>query len=74
MIEQIRSAKHKGDSLGGVFEVVVMNVPIGLGSYTQWDRRLNSRLAMAAMSIQAMKGVEIGLGFESAQAVWVGSS
>ena len=67
MIEQIRSAKHKGDSLGGVFEVVVTNPPIGLGSYAQWDRRLNARLAMAAMSIQAMKGVEIGLGFESAR-------
>lgn len=67
MIERIRSAKHKGDSLGGVFEVVVMNSPIGLGSYAQWDRRLSARLAMAAMSIQAMKGVEIGMGFESAQ-------
>lgn len=67
MIEQIRAAKHKGDSLGGVFEVVVTNPPIGLGSYSQWDRRLSARLAMAAMSIQAMKGVEIGLGFESAR-------
>lgn len=67
MIEHIRSAKHKGDSLGGVFEVVVTNPPIGLGSYVQWDRRLSARLAMAAMSIQAMKGVEIGMGFESAQ-------
>ena len=67
MIEQIRSAKHKGDSLGGVFEVVVTNPPIGLGSYAQWDRRLSARLAMAAMSIQAMKGVEIGMGFESAR-------
>ena len=67
MIERIRSAKHKGDSLGGVFEVVVTNPPIGLGSYAQWDRRLSARLAMAAMSIQAMKGVEIGMGFESAQ-------
>jgi chorismate synthase len=67
MIEQIRAAKHKGDTLGGVFEVVVTNPPIGLGSYAQWDRRLSSRLAMAAMSIQAMKGVEIGMGFESAR-------
>jgi len=66
MIERIRGAKHKGDSLGGVFEVVVTNPPIGLGSYAQWDRRLTARLAMAAMSIQAMKGVEIGMGFESA--------
>lgn len=66
MIERIRGAKHKGDSLGGIFEVVVTNPPIGLGSYAQWDRRLTARLAMAAMSIQAMKGVEIGMGFESA--------
>jgi len=67
MIEQIRLAKHKGDTLGGVFEVVVTNPPIGLGSYAQWDRRLGARLAMAAMSIQAMKGVEIGMGFEAAR-------
>ncbi|MGD9852529.1 MAG: chorismate synthase [Nitrospirales bacterium] len=67
MIELIRSAKHKGDSLGGIFEVVVTNPPIGLGTYAQWDRRLTARLAMAAMSIQAMKGVEIGMGFESAR-------
>ncbi|MFO0774096.1 MAG: chorismate synthase [Nitrospiraceae bacterium] len=67
MIEQIRTAKHRGDSLGGVFEVVALNVPIGLGTYAQWDRRLSARLAMAAMSIQAMKGVEIGMGFESAR-------
>jgi chorismate synthase len=67
MIERIRAAKHKGDTLGGVFEVVVTNPPIGLGSYAQWDRRLSGRLAMAAMSIQAMKGVEIGMGFEAAR-------
>jgi len=67
MIEHIRGAKHKGDSLGGIFEVVVTNPPIGLGTYAQWDRRLTARLAMAVMSIQAMKGVEIGMGFESAR-------
>lgn len=67
MIEQIRAAKHRGDTLGGVFEVVVTNPPIGLGTYAQWDRRLSARLAMAAMSIQAMKGVEIGMGFEAAR-------
>jgi chorismate synthase len=67
MIERIRMAKHRGDTLGGVFEVVVLNAPIGLGSYAQWDRRLSTRLAMALMSIQAMKGVEIGLGFEAAR-------
>jgi chorismate synthase len=67
MIEQIRTAKHRGDTLGGVFEVVVTNPPIGLGTYAQWDRRLGARLAMAAMSIQAMKGVEIGMGFDAAR-------
>src|SRR5205807_8900976 len=67
MVERIRSAKHRGDTLGGVFQVVVTNPPIGLGSYSQWDRRLSARLAMAAMSIQAMKGVEIGMGFEAAR-------
>lgn len=67
MVEQIRTAKHRGDTLGGVFEVVVTNPPIGLGSYAQWDRRLSARLAMAAMSIQAMKGVEIGMGFGAAR-------
>jgi len=67
MVEKIREAKHKGDTLGGVFEVVVTNPPLGLGSYAQWDRRLTGRLAMALMSIQAMKGVEVGLGFEAAR-------
>src|SRR6266516_6800590 len=67
MVEKIREAKHKGDTLGGVFEVVVTNPPLGLGSYAQWDRRLTGRLAMALMSIQAMKGVEVGMGFEAAQ-------
>ncbi|TAL09895.1 MAG: chorismate synthase [Nitrospirae bacterium] len=67
MVERIREAKHKGDTLGGVFEVIVMNPPLGLGSYAQWDRRLTGRLAMALMSIQAMKGVEVGMGFESAR-------
>lgn len=67
MIQKIREAKDKGDTLGGVFEVIVTNVPIGLGSYSQWDRRLGARLAFALMSIQAMKGVEIGMGFEAAR-------
>ena len=67
MIAKIREAKHKGDTLGGIFEVVVTNPPLGLGSYAQWDRRLTGRLAMALMSIQAMKGVEVGMGFEAAQ-------
>lgn len=62
----IDEAKNAGDTLGGTFEVTASGVPIGLGSYTQWDRRLDARLAQAVMSIQAIKGVEIGLGFEAA--------
>jgi len=64
MIESIDEARQRGDTLGGVFEVVATGVPVGLGSYTQWDRRLNARLAYAVMGIQAIKGIEIGLGFE----------
>ncbi len=60
-------AKEEGESLGGVFEVFAIGVPIGLGSYVQWDRRLDGRIAQAMMSIQAMKGVEIGEGFELAK-------
>ena len=65
MIQAIETAKGKGDTLGGVFEIIAFNVPVGLGSYVHWDRRLDGRLAGALMSIQAMKGVEIGLGFET---------
>ena len=57
----------EGDTLGGVVEVRVEGLPFGLGSHTQWDRKLDGRLAQAVMSIQAIKGVEIGLGFEAAQ-------
>lgn len=67
MIAAIDKAKKAGDSLGGVFEVVVDGLPIGLGSHVHWDRRLDGRLAKAVMSIQAIKGVEIGLGFKSAE-------
>jgi len=67
MIVEIDKATAAGDSLGGVFEIVVMGVPIGLGSYAHWDRRLDGRLSQAVMSIQAIKGVEIGLGFEAAR-------
>ena len=67
MIEQIDRAKLTGDTLGGCFEIVVRGVPPGLGSHISWDRRLDGRLAQAMMSIQAMKGVEIGLGFEAAR-------
>lgn len=59
----IDTAKANGDTVGGSIEVVVTGAPVGLGSYVQWDRKLDARLAMALMSIQAIKGVEIGLGF-----------
>ena len=65
--DRIISAKRKGDTLGGVFQVTATGVPCGLGSFAQSDRRLNARLAGAIMSIQAVKGVEFGLGFESAK-------
>ena len=65
--EVIDEAKEKGESLGGVFEVFAVGVPPGLGSHIQWDRRIDGRIAQAMMSIQAIKGVEIGLGFESAR-------
>ena len=63
MIEKIKKAKKEGDSLGGVIEIIAFGVPPGLGSHTQWDLRLDGILAGALMSIQAIKGVEIGLGF-----------
>ena len=66
IIAAIAKAREKGDTLGGVFEVVVSGVPVGLGSYTQWDRRLDGKLAQALMAIPAIKGVEIGLGFSAA--------
>ncbi len=67
MIDAVDAAREAGDTLGGVFEVVVTGVTAGLGSYVSWDRRLDGRLAGALMSIPAMKGVEIGLGFEAAR-------
>ncbi len=66
MIAAIDRAKNIGDSLGGIVEVRATGLPVGLGSYSQWDRKLESRLAAAVMSIQAIKGVEIGLGFAAA--------
>ncbi|MEW6172714.1 MAG: chorismate synthase [Bacillota bacterium] len=66
MVEAIDQARDAGDSLGGIFEVRVFGAPPGVGSYAQWDRRLDGRLAQAVMSIQAIKGVEIGLGFTGA--------
>jgi chorismate synthase len=64
MIAKIDEARDRGDTVGGVFEVVATGVPIGLGSYVHWDRRLDARLAAAVMSINIVKGVELGLGFE----------
>ena len=64
MVEIINKAIKEGNSLGGIFEVYVIGAPVGLGSHIQWDRKLDGRLARALMSIQAIKGVEIGLGFE----------
>ncbi|RUM42411.1 MAG: chorismate synthase [Desulfurobacterium sp.] len=65
--EEIDRAKEKGESLGGVFEIFAVGVPVGLGSHTQWDKRLDGKIAQAIMSIQAIKGVEIGIGFEAAR-------
>ncbi len=67
MIALIDSAKEEGDTLGGVFEVMIANLTVGLGSYIQWDLKLDARLAYGLMSIQAIKGVEVGLGFTAAE-------
>lgn len=66
MRDAIKAASHAGDTLGGLFEVVAIGVPPGLGSHTHWDRKLDGRLAQALMSIQAIKAVEIGDGFAGA--------
>jgi chorismate synthase len=67
MIAEIEAAGADGDSLGGIFEVIAWGVPLGLGSHVHWDRKLDARLAHAVMSIQAVKGVEVGDGFEVAR-------
>ncbi len=67
MVEEIRAAKKAGDTLGGIFEVRALGLPVGLGSYVQWDQRLDGKLAQALLSVQAIKGVEIGLGFEASR-------
>jgi chorismate synthase len=67
MIGLIEECKKEGNTLGGIFEVVALGLPPGLGTHTQWDRKLDGRLAQGLMSIQAIKGVEIGLGFEMAR-------
>ncbi|OGW75272.1 MAG: chorismate synthase [Omnitrophica bacterium RBG_13_46_9] len=66
MCSEIKKAANSGDTLGGVFEVIINGAPPGLGSYTQWDRRLDGNLARAVMSIPGVKGFEIGSGFEAA--------
>lgn len=67
MIARIDAAKAAGDTVGGVVEVVALGLPVGLGSHASWDTRLDGRLAQAVMSIPAVKGVELGLGFEAAR-------
>jgi chorismate synthase len=66
MVREIEQAAKEGDSLGGVVEVLAYGVPVGLGSHVHWDRKIDGMLAQALMSIQAVKGVEIGDGFEVA--------
>ena len=66
MINVIDDAKKAGDSVGGVFEVIATGVPYGLGSYTQWNNKLQARISTMMMSINAFKGIEIGTGFNSA--------
>src|SRR5204863_514764 len=66
MIDEIKAAAKEGDSLGGIIEVLAYGVPVGLGSHVHWDRKLDGLIAQALMSIQAVKGVEIGDGFEVA--------
>jgi len=69
MVEEIQKAQKDGDTIGGTFEVVARNVPTGLGSHTAWDTRLDGKLAQAVMSINAVKGVEIGRGVAVARAM-----
>lgn len=67
MMEEIDLAKEEGDSIGGIVEVIIEGVPVGLGSHVQWDRKLDGKIGQAILSIQAFKGVEIGIGFEAAE-------
>ena len=67
MVAAIDEARNAGDSLGGIIEVRAANVPIGLGSHVHWDRKIDGRLAQAIMSLNAVKGVEIGIGFTGAR-------
>ena len=65
--ELIDNCKRAGDTLGGIIEIRVEGLPYGLGTHTQWDKKLDGRLAQAVMAVQAMKGVEIGMGFDAAR-------
>ena len=67
MIETIDAAKKSGDSVGGIFEVIASGLPYGLGSYTQWDRKLQARITAMMMSVNAFKGIEIGEGFSETE-------
>ena len=67
MVAEVDQAHKDGDTLGGIVEVLAYGVPVGLGSHVHWDRRLDARLASALMGIQAIKGVEVGDGFELAR-------
>lgn len=70
MKEKIEFAKEQGDTVGGKFEVIFKNLPVGLGSHVQWDRKLDGLISQAVMSIPAVKAVEIGLGIECANVFW----
>ncbi|HKI43826.1 MAG TPA: chorismate synthase [Balneolales bacterium] len=67
MVEEIKKFRKMGSSLGGIYEIIVTGLPAGLGSYVHWDRKLDGQLAQVIMGTQAMKGVEIGYGFEAAR-------
>jgi chorismate synthase len=67
IIAEIDECKKAGDTLGGIVEVIAAGLPVGLGSHVQWDRKLDGRLAHALLSLQAVKGVEVGIGFEAAR-------
>ncbi len=67
MRDEIEKAIHGKNTLGGILEIVALNLPVGLGSFIQWDKRLEAKLAMAVMSVQAIKGVEVGDAFENAK-------
>jgi chorismate synthase len=69
MRDEIEKTIHGKNTLGGVLEIVALNLPVGLGNFVQWDKRLEAKLAMAIMSVQAIKGVEVGDAFENAKRI-----